>query len=332
MSLAHPLAFPSVHPSGYAPLEGEPEFDPARHLALEVPAEIISLEDLGYREEDIAKCPTGLGITSCFRVLSEEGVACLLEVVRRLERYTTSNPRIARNVRGGVYRSRFLRDLCLSPDVAHAISKLCGAAVAPHTIPHQLGHLNFNPLEVGKNVDKWHVDTLRIDYVMFVTDPNAIEGGEFEYFAGTKDEMAALHKAGQGLPEERIVSPPLPGPGYAVLQQGNMVVHRAKGMTRPGERITMVNGYVPTDLRYPDFTRYDQLCLADPPHVVTAEYERHVAWLARERARRIIENPEFSDDRAASAARLEAIAIDLQKAADQIRSSADAEIEHFGDG
>lgn len=332
MALAHPLAFPSVHPSGFEKLADEPEFDPARHLALEVPAEIVSLADLGYGPEDIVTCPTDLGITSCFRVLSDEGVACLLEVARRLERYTTSNPRIARNVRGGAYRSRFLRDFCLSPDVADAISNLCGAPVAPHTIPHQLGHLNYNPLEVGENVDKWHVDTLRIDYVMFVTDPNAVEGGEFEYFAGTRGEMAAFHKAGQGLPGERIVAPRLPGPGYAILQQGNMVVHRAKGLTRPGERITMVNGYVPTDLRYPDYTRYDQLCLADPPHVVTAEYERHVAWLARERARQIIDSPEFSDDRGASSARLEAIASDLQKAADSIRSEVAAEIEHFGDG
>ncbi len=236
VSLAHPLAFPGVHPSGHTPLEGEPEFDPARHLALETPAEVVSLEDLGYGAEDVAKCPTDLGITSCFRVLSDEGVACLLEVARRLEQFTTSNPRIARNVRGGVYRSRFLRDFCLSPDVTETISKICKAPLTPHTIPHQLGHLNYNPLEVGQNVDKWHVDTLRIDYVMFVTDPNAVEGGEFEYFAGTKGEMAALHKSGQGLPVGRIVAPRLPGPGYAILQQGNMVVHRAKALTRPGER------------------------------------------------------------------------------------------------
>ena len=77
-------------------------------------------------------------------------------------------------VRGGAYQSRFLRDLCLSPDVAEWISEICGAAMVPHSIPHQLGHLNYNPLKLGENVDKWHVDTLRVDYVMFVTDPNAV--------------------------------------------------------------------------------------------------------------------------------------------------------------
>ena len=332
MSLAHPLVFPEALPSGYQPLEREPQFDQARHLALEMPEEIITLADLGYGRGVIAECPTTLAITSCFRVLSDEGVACLLEVVRSLERFTTSNPRIARNVRGGVYRSRFLRDLCLSPEIADAVSRICDAPLAPHTIPHQLGHLNYNPLEIGRSVDKWHVDTLRVDYVMFITDPNGVQGGEFEYFLGTKDEMAALHRAGDGPPADRVVAPRLPGPGYAILQQGNMVVHRAKGITAPGERVTMVNGYVPTDLRYPDFTRYDQLCLADPPHVVTAEYERHVAWLARERARQITDNAEYSDDREASAARLEGIAGELLNAAEMIRSGSEAKIEHFGDG
>ena len=229
MPLAYPLAFPDARPPGYAPLEREPVFDPKRHLALERPETVVSLEELGYGPEEIAGCPTTLGITSCFRVLSDEGVDCLLEVVRSLERFTTSNARIQRNVRGGTYRSRFLRDLCLSPDIADAISEICGAPMAPHTIPHQLGHLNYNPLDIGRSVDKWHVDTLRVDYVMFVTDPNAVEGGEFQYFRGTKHEMAALHEAGETPPEDRVVSPRLPGPGYAVLQQGNMVVHRARG-------------------------------------------------------------------------------------------------------
>ena len=111
-----------------------------------------------------------------------------------------------------------------------------------------------------------------------------------------------------------------------------MVVHRAKGITKPGERVTMVNGYVPRDLRYPDFSRYDQLCMADPPEVVTAEYERHVAWLARERARQIIESPEFCDNREASAARLDGIAEELRRAAAAIRSAPSATLEHFGDG
>ena len=123
----------------------------------------------------------------------------MLEVARNLEQFVTSNARIARTVRGGAYRSKFLRDLCLSPELTEALSVISKIPLLPHTIPHQLGHLNYNPLEVGKNVDKWHVDTLRIDFVMFVTDPNLVTGGEFEFYKGTNGEVAALKKAGKEL-------------------------------------------------------------------------------------------------------------------------------------
>ncbi len=250
-------------PDGVSPLAREPQFDPAKHLALEKPAEIISLTEFGYPADEVAACPSDFAATDIFRILSDEGAACLYEVCKQLEHFTTSNPRIQRNMRGGVYRSKFLRDLCLSPDIAEFVSGICGVDLMPHTIPHQLGHLNYAPAEIGENVDKWHVDTLRYDYVMFVTDPRKNEGGAFQYYRGTKYEVANLHEAGKSLDANKVVSPKMPGPGYAIMQQGNMVVHQAKGLTAPGERITMVNGYIPMDPHFPDFTRYDQLRFAD---------------------------------------------------------------------
>lgn len=332
MTQAAPLSFPPVLPEGYPALASEPEFDPAKHLALEKPETVISLEELGYEADEIAQCPTSLGITSCFRVLSDEGVACLQEVTRGLEQYARSIPRISRMVRGGTYQSRFLRDLCLSPDITALVSEICGSSMLAHTIPHQLGHLNYNPHTVGENVDKWHVDTLRVDYVMFVTDPNAIEGGEFQYFNGTKYEMKALTDARKPLPEDRVISPELPGSGHAILQQGNMVVHRAKGLKTAGERITMVNGYVPAEIGFPDFTRFDQLSLADPEHVAATEYSRHIAWMGQEMLRKQIENPRYCGDTDQIATELEAVIATLSHAAKEIRAAGTAEVEHFGDG
>lgn len=332
MALANTLEFPSISPDGFPVLEREPTFDPARHLALERPDSIVTLRDLGYAPEEIAACPTELGITSCFRILTDEGVACLLEIARNLEPYIRGNERISRTVRGGAYQSRFLRDLCLSPEVTHWISEICGTPVMPHSIPHQLGHLNYNPLKLGENVDKWHVDTLRIDYVMFVTDPNEVEGGEFQYFLGTRHEAKALHRAGQKLPADRTITPRLPGAGYAVLQQGNMVVHRATGLRRAAERITMVNGYVPGDPDFPDYTRFDQLYIADPPHIAASEYARHIAWVGRERLQAFIDRAVYSADRTALAAELEAIASYLAKVGAEIRQARDVPMEHFGDG
>jgi hypothetical protein len=240
--------------------------------------------------------------------------------------------RIARMVRGGAHQSRYLRDLCLSPDVNAWVSEICGMPTLPHSIPHQLGHLNYNPLTLGQNVDKWHVDTLRIDYVMFVTDPRTMQGGDFEYFRGTKHEMAMLHKAGETPPPDRVVAPELPGPGYAVLQQGNMVVHRAKGLLAPAERITMVNGYVPGDTGVHDYTRFDQIYLADPPHVAASEYARHVAWTARERLQGYLDQARFSSDKTDIADQLGAVADYLRQASADIRAAGQAKMEHFGDG
>ena len=213
----YPIHFNEM-PNWYAALDNEPKFDPAIHLALEKPETLYTLSDLGYTGETLENAPANFAATSVFRVLSPEGAETLYRTVKRLEEFTTSNPRIERNVRGGVYRSKFLRDLCLSPDINEFLSDIVDLKLMPHTIPHQLGHLNFNPRNIGKNVDKWHVDTLRFDYVMFVTDPAKNQGGQFQYFKGTKEEMAAFKKAGQEVHTERVISPVMPGPGYATAR------------------------------------------------------------------------------------------------------------------
>ena len=66
--------------------------------------------------------------------MSDEGAACLLEVCRQLSDFTSSNARIDRNTRGGVYRSRFLRDLCLSPDVTAFMSQIAKVELLPHAL------------------------------------------------------------------------------------------------------------------------------------------------------------------------------------------------------
>ena len=319
------LAHAPDMPKGFAWLEKEPEFNPARHLALEAPELVESLSDFGYSAEEIAECPSDFAVSSIFRVLSDEGAACLLDVCQQLSAFTTSNARISRNTRGGVYRSKFLRDLCLSEDVTDFMSQIAGIALLPHSIRHQLGHLNYNPFEVGQNVDKWHVDTLRYDYVMFVTDPTEVVGGEFQYFKGTKHEMAALKEAGQEVPESRIISPAMPGPGYAIMQQGNMVVHQAKGLREAGERITMVNGYVAADARIDDFTRYDQLKLVDPSDVVTSEFAQHHAQLAQ----RLVAQAGFVEDKATHIQNLRKAAQRLLAVADEIEQTNEGQLDHY---
>ena len=51
MSIAIP--FPEELPEGYQWLDEEPPFVPAKHLSLESPRQMLSLEDLGYAKEEI---------------------------------------------------------------------------------------------------------------------------------------------------------------------------------------------------------------------------------------------------------------------------------------
>ena len=317
-------------PDGFELMDDKVPFDPKKHLQLEKPNEIYSLKDLGYSEEIIKDSPVDFAATSVFRILSDEGSEILLDITRKLEKFTTSSQRIARNVRGGVYRSKFLRDLCLSDEVSIFLSDIAGINISPHTIPHQLGHLNYNPLELEKNVDKWHVDTLMFDYVMFVTDPKKIKGGQFQYFYGTKDEMAEIKKNNKEIPSNKIISPEIPGPGYAVFQQGKHVVHRATGLTSPGERITLVNGYMASDPSIKDYTKYGQLCHVDPIEILSKEFTKHTATHVKKLLEEKILDKNFQELNLDSIKELENASEILKSAVDQIKKGK-SDMEHFGD-
>ncbi len=102
---------------------------------------MVTLAELGYPDAEIEPTATPVAVSTPFRVLSDEGVA----VMQRTARATRAGNRIENVVRSGCYRSRWLRDLCLSPAVTEAMAGIYGAGVAPHTMPVHLGHLNYEP-------------------------------------------------------------------------------------------------------------------------------------------------------------------------------------------
>jgi len=330
---AHDLTlhrFPETLP-GFTPIADDPVFDPAIHLALGQPERIYALTELGYEPSQLTEpTPSAVAATDCFRLLSDEGVAALYHVCKQLEAFTTSNPRISRSTRGGVYRSRFLRDLSLSPEITEHLSALMESPLLPHAMGHQLAHLNYQPLTLSENVDKWHYDTLQVDYVMFVTDPNEVDGGEFQYFLGTRDEMKELHSTGKKIPSERIVAPTMPGAGYAVLMQGNYVVHQACGLQSPGERITFVNGYSFTDPAISDFTAFKQLRIVDPEQTINAEYARQMAYRSAQHLQACINTPHYGDFNA-TIEQLQNARAEIELAIHALEDTEQEAIKHFGD-
>ena len=326
---AEAIPFPTARPDGYEWFDEEPTFDPAIHLDLRLPSDKTYLVDLGYSREEIATKSTPIAASGAYRVLSDEGAAVLLASARRLREHHTTCDRIDTMVRGGVYRSKFLRDLCLDPSLTELMCDIFEADVAPHTMPVHLGHLNFEPDIVDKAVDKWHHDTLPCDFVMMVSDPTSIDGGEFEYFHGTKLEMAALSSEGHGPPRDRVVAPDLPGPGWAVALHGDMVVHRAAPLNELGERITMVNGYVSTDTTLDEQARSIDLIWVDDHETLFTEWARHAAWRAAGRLEHLITSLEFNPDRDVVAAQLNEAIADVQQAVKDMYPPENHSMAHY---
>ena len=322
--------FPHNNPS-YECISDDPKFDPDIHLALELPDETYTLAEFGYGDEIMGTTPTQIAATACFRVLSDEGVAAMYHVCKQLEAFTTSNPRISRNTRGGAYRSKFLRDFSLDPSVTAHLSQIMQTPLMPLAMPHQLAHINYQPLTPGENVDKWHYDTLQVDTVMFITDPNGMKGGEFQYFQGTREEMAALHKAGKTIPDSRVIAPKMPGPGYVILMQGNYVVHQAKAVQDSSERITLVNGYRYQALNVPDYTAVGQLLHADPNGIVGAEYLRHVGLRCTQLLAPAINTPAFDHSLDDHTNILRLARAELDAAIENLEHAQNETMRHFGD-
>jgi len=238
-----------------------------------------------------------VAVAGPFRLLSEEGVAAARSVALSLRDSSLTSDRTAKYLPGGVYRSRFLRDLCNCEEIADFLSDVAECELLPHSMPSQQLYINYAPDELTKAVDTWHVDSIGFDYVLLLSDPRTFAGGQFQFFRGTTLEAARLlgtdsdgltDATSRDLPSHRVVTAAFPAAGYALFQQGNMVVHRATPLTSRAERITMVPGLVARDVRWADPTK-DAVADWGEPGIV-AEFARHKAWLALTKLSELIEH------------------------------------------
>jgi len=323
------VPFPTTRPSGYDWFKDEPKFDAARHLQLEKPEDKIYLKDLGYPAQEINTKASPVAASSPFRVLSTEGAEILLQVARQLRAHAVSCERTDSMVRGGCYRSKWLRDLCVDSSLTEQMSEIYEVDVAAHTMPLHLGHINFSPEDLSRAVDKWHHDTIPLDFVMMVTDPATLAGGQFEYFLGTKHEMSQLAREGKSPPADRVVAPNFPGPGSAIALHGDMIVHRGAPLTEVGERISMVNAYVALDTSGDDQHRHKDLTLVDDPEVLYAEWAKHAAWRARNRLDTLINELEYTPDRKLVAEELDKAISDVNQAIADMRDDGKHDLHHY---
>ena len=81
MNKDHALPFPAGRPDLYRPLVDEPIFDPAKHLALDLPKETFKLGQLGYQEGELEGFASDFAYSSAFRILSDEGIDSARDVL-----------------------------------------------------------------------------------------------------------------------------------------------------------------------------------------------------------------------------------------------------------
>ena len=315
--------FPSEElPPGYEFCLKEPQFDPAIHLQLEAPKRVWTMAELGYRESVRARFPSPIALTSPARLLSKEGVATLRVISEQLMPfvwYRDERARVPAVLRGTNFRSRFVRDLCLSHDVSRFFSDTFQTPLMPHTVGHNQGHMNFSPKNINASVDSWHHDSTAFDYVLMVHNPRELEGGRFEVFLGTCEEGARLVKETGDIPRERVYVPDFPDAGYACYMQGAAVFHRATRLLKQGFRNSLVQSYVTRDVRYPDTNRFYYTEPEDPSEpnaklendVAAVEWAKHRAWLARAKLSWIINSMPYGESAENVVKHLEAALFDV---------------------
>lgn len=322
--------FPREAPPGYSYLDEEPAFEPKKDLQFEPPKLLCHLSELGYDKDFQAGYPSTLAATSPLRVLSDSGVEKLRYVIKKLWPYAihSPDPRVAPVLRGAVYRSRFIRDLSLSPCVTAFFSEYAGTSLVPSAFPFNLGRINYIHRETD-SANGWHHDDNGFVMVLMVHDPNELLGGRLQYFAGTRSEASGLLTGGHPLPEERIVSPEFPGPGYAVLMQASALVHRTEPLYASGGRFTLGTCYDTRDIRHPDlnrtcFIRESVQEQQDPEAQAERfcrylDYARHKAWRARGHLDDFISEAPWTDDRELIVRRLAESVREVVEAVDLLR-------------
>jgi hypothetical protein len=319
-------------PPGYGGLESDVAWEPQRHLAL-VPPERVTLLDEWGPDAAGPMALSPIAITSPFRLLSDEGAATLQAICAELERYSVGDERIAKKVRGSIYRSQFLRGMYEDESVLAFLRGLAQAPLEPHPVSHHAIHINYAPDDLSRNVDQWHRDVISFDYVLMVSDPGPMRGGRFEYFLGSVEEGSALLASGAGLPRDRVASPDFPGPGWAVLQQGHRVLHRAARLEERYPRVTIVGSYWTALADRDDPTDLPTIVRVDGPEIALVEWSRFQARVAAHRLEHFAATKtDFRRPLGELQRELREVAARLEAAADAIDSPTAGRLIYFDDG
>eukprot|EP00927_Polykrikos_kofoidii_P000723 TRINITY_DN1026_c0_g1_i2.p1 TRINITY_DN1026_c0_g1~~TRINITY_DN1026_c0_g1_i2.p1 ORF type:complete len:365 (+),score=33.31 TRINITY_DN1026_c0_g1_i2:104-1198(+) len=300
------LPFPTDIPESMRPSRVDPvKFDPKVHLQLQIPEGIKMLlnGDPNFCDECAFPAPLagsadnpGLAYTKPFRVLSQDGVRALREVIFANENRSCHNERAPKFLRGLGYVSDFARDFTYCPEVIEHLSKCAGLDLWPHDLHMNVGHVNFGQVGESRPVDTWHLDSVPYVMVLLLSDGNDMVGGELQV-ARIADAADALRQVqSNSVSPEDIDTVRYPDAGYAILMQGSRIAHCVTPVEFAREpRLTLVNCYQSLDPFVPSKTLYHYFKHTDPEDVHPSEITRHFAWRAQGQLQKLIRNPMWGD-------------------------------------
>ena len=213
------------------------------------------------------------------------------------------------------------------------LSDLAQVRLEPHPVTHHAVHINYAPDDLSLNVDQWHRDAVGFDFVLIASDPRPMKGGRFEYYAGSVEEGKDLLLSGTGLPAEKVMSPEFPGPGWAVLQQGHRVLHRACKLEERFPRITVVDSFWVPVPGIEDPTDLPTLLKADGREVALVEWSRYQALVAARKLEHFAATKtDFGHTHEELKGDLRAVAALLAEAADAFDTAEEGRLISFGAG
>ena len=159
----------------------------------------------------------------CF--LTPDALEVLHQIIEKNQVYIQSNERIPNFLRGLVYHSTFIRELCYHPLVLEYLSKLTGIQLIPHYLASNVGHVNIG-LVNQKDVDQWHYDSVPYVLIILLTDPGTFHGGNLDYELNDEIHKVEFLNAGQ-----------------AIFLKGSKIKHHVTKVLS-GKRITLINSYM----------------------------------------------------------------------------------------
>jgi hypothetical protein len=255
------IPFPSHFPEGMEPEKESVKFDPKVHLDIKHPEHLVDL-DFKQRPFPLPKGEPfpGLAFTTPFRLMSEEGVKVLREIVQK----HSNNPMLKQSdnrtplcLRGLGYVSPFVRDLNLSPEVTGLLESFAMDPLCAHTMPMNYSQINVGLIGGDRPVDAWHVDS--VDYVMVVmlSDSRDMDGGRLEVVMRPTAEALELMEIRKGkLLESELMNVKYPAAGWACFMQGCKMLHHVTPVKSAREpRLTLINSYVSRQVFKSDSTK-----------------------------------------------------------------------------